>query len=97
MVVSVRLGDAEVQRDDIEEWRLRQRDARRTEIVRDMEAKLEAPGAERLPRKDRLVGSTIGIGAEVSAVPPAAIGAGFEKFDPHAGGWSAAGGIEHMR
>ena len=62
MVMCLGIGDAEADRDDVEERRFGEFCAPAAEIIPGMEDELELPGAGLVSSDQRVVGATVGVG-----------------------------------
>jgi len=65
VIVRGRVGDTEIERDVVDEWRVRQRDAAGGEVRTGGEHQSVSAGGKRLAFEQRLVGAAVGIGAPV--------------------------------
>src|SRR5678816_1646968 len=92
------LGDrnAEADRDDVEEWRVRQHGAACAKVFGDMEAQLVASGVQRACFEQRPGTASIGVRAE-SGQRDGARHVEIVQFHAHALRRDSRGGIEYVR
>ena len=96
MVMRLRVGDAEADRDDVEERRVGEFCAPTVEIVPGMEDELELARAGVIRTYQRLVGAAVCVGCEISDKLALRSVRQLVKLDPDAFGRSADRDVEDM-
>jgi hypothetical protein len=96
MVVLLGIGDAEADRDDVEERRVGELGAPLAEIISRMKDQFELTSARLINTYEWLVGAPVGVGHDISDEFPLKSAFQLVKLQPDAGSRSAARHVEDM-
>src|ERR1700743_270160 len=96
MIMRLRVGDRETDRDHVQEGRLSGFCPLGAKVSADMKDKLESRNARLAGRKQRRIGAAVSVGVDRLEQSPRARRRNLEQFDRDARSRSAAHGVENM-